>query len=520
MSPCKRFITAGDTHKQCVACLGAEHAAAAFNKEADCPYCERLPLRTLRSRKSLFVDGIFTSEPRGSGPAAAEAERRLHSWGSQFDLEQEMETGESLSPSTASRSSARSGRARSERRAASSRGAGSTLDHSSSEEEETVSVDEPPQSLQYEELLEVVTRAVDKLHIDWPAEQQTESRGSKLDERFLRARPPPPHRSLPFFPDLHTEVCRSWGRPYSSRLFIPASNYYGNVVGLDECGYRAMPKVEQTLASYLSPHVASSLKAPALPTKPLRTTSTLVGRGYLAAGQAGACLHTMSVLQAYQADLLKELDEREQVSSDDIAELRRTADLSLRATKETARAIGRSMAAMVAAERHLWLTLSDMKTKTGSAYWTPRSRLLACSATLLTRSSTGFRRRVSKRRRSGGSSLAALGLRGLGSSPRRVPAPHTGRLKRRALPLALPRGGARSSATRLGLQGRSRIWGPCLRLGGPRRRSPDTWGCRTSEGRPLWGRKELQCLSLPSALDAALSPTQGDWDTRHPWGGL
>ncbi len=363
VSPCKRFITAGDTHKQCVACLGAEHAAAAFNEGADCPYCERLPLRTLRSRKSLFVDGIFTSEPRGSGPAAAEAERRLHSWGSQFDLEQEMETGESLSPSTASRSSARSGRARSERRTASSRGAGSTLDHSSSEEEETVSVDEPPQSLQYEELLEVMTHAVDKLHIDWPAEQQTESRGSKLDERFLRARPPPPHRSLPFFPDLHTEVCRSWGRPYSSRPFIPASNYYGNVVGLDECGYRAMPKVEQTLASYLSPHVASSLKAPALPTKPLRTTSTLVGRGYSAAGQAGACLHTMSVLQAYQADLLKELDEREQVSSDDIAELRRTADLSLRATKETGRAIGRSMAAMVAAERHLWLTLSDMKDK-------------------------------------------------------------------------------------------------------------------------------------------------------------
>ncbi len=71
----------------------------------------------------------------------------------------------------------------------------------------------------------------------------------------------------------------------------------------------------------------------------------------------------MSVLQAYQADLLKELDEREQVSSDDIAELRRTADLSLRATKETGRAIGRSMAAMVAAERHLWLTLSDMKDK-------------------------------------------------------------------------------------------------------------------------------------------------------------
>ncbi len=71
----------------------------------------------------------------------------------------------------------------------------------------------------------------------------------------------------------------------------------------------------------------------------------------------------MAVLQAYQADLLKELDEGEQISSSDVGELRRTADLALRATKETARAIGRSMAAMVAAKRHLWLTLFDMKEK-------------------------------------------------------------------------------------------------------------------------------------------------------------
>ncbi|KAL0187923.1 hypothetical protein M9458_015022, partial [Cirrhinus mrigala] len=78
--------------------------------------------------------------------------------------------------------------------------------------------------------------------------------------------------------------------------------------------------------------------------------------GYSAAGQAGACLHTM-----VRADLLKELDGSDEVSKDDILELRRTVDLSLRATKETARAIERTMAAMVAAERHLWLTLSDMK---------------------------------------------------------------------------------------------------------------------------------------------------------------
>ncbi len=106
-----------------------------------------------------------------------------------------------------------------------------------------------------------------------------------------------------------------------------------------------------------------SLKAPVLPSKPLHVTSALVGKGYTAAGQAGACFHMMSVLQAYQADLLKELDEGEQVSSKNILEFRRNADLALLTTKETARAIGRSMAALVAAERHLWLTLSDIKEK-------------------------------------------------------------------------------------------------------------------------------------------------------------
>ncbi len=48
----------------------------------------------------------------------------------------------------------------------------------------------------------------------------------------------------------------------------------------------------------------------------------------------------MSVLQAYQADLLKELDEGEQVSSNNILELRRTADLALRATKEMPEPLG------------------------------------------------------------------------------------------------------------------------------------------------------------------------------------
>ncbi len=212
-----------------------------------------------------------------------------------------METGGSLSLSSPARSIAHSLGSEAHSAVSSPQRAGSALHLSPSEEEDVESTDYSPiQSPQYEELLEVVTLAVAKLNIDWPTYNQTEKQRNKLDERFLRSKSLPLRRSLPFFPDLHTEVSRSWRNPFSCCLFIPAFDYYGNVAGLSECGYRAMPRVEQTLAGYLSPGAASSLKAPVLPTKPLRMSSVLVGKGYTAAGQAGACLHTMSVLQAYQ----------------------------------------------------------------------------------------------------------------------------------------------------------------------------------------------------------------------------
>ncbi len=127
-----------------------------------------------------------------------------------------------------------------------------------------------------------------------------------------------------------------------------------------ESGYEKMPPVEETLASYLSMGKTTSLKVPSLPSKPLQDTSRLNGKAYAAAGQAVASLHTMAVLQAYQADLLKDLDNGQGLSPDEVAELRRTTDLALRATKQAATAMDRSMAAMVVTERHLWVNLADL----------------------------------------------------------------------------------------------------------------------------------------------------------------
>ncbi len=55
----------------------------------------------------------------------------------------------------------------------------------------------------------------------------------------------------------------------------------------------------------------------------------------------------MAVLQACQAELLKELDEGEGITPEAVKELRRATDLALRATKHTTRAVARSMAGMV-----------------------------------------------------------------------------------------------------------------------------------------------------------------------------
>ncbi len=74
-------------------------------------------------------------------------------------------------------------------------------------------------------------------------------------------------------------------------------------------------------------------------------------------------LHTMAILQAYQADVHKEMDEGTGLTPEAVKELRRATDLALRATKHTARAVGRSMAGSVTAERHLWLNLTEIREK-------------------------------------------------------------------------------------------------------------------------------------------------------------
>uniref|UniRef100_A0A673MGI8 Uncharacterized protein n=1 Tax=Sinocyclocheilus rhinocerous TaxID=307959 RepID=A0A673MGI8_9TELE len=86
-----------------------------------------------------------------------------------------------------------------------------------------------------------------------------------------------------------------------------------------------------TFAGYLSPSGASSLKALVLPTKPLRTSSALVGKAYTFFFFIYYFIHRMTILQSYVGPQICRLD-----------------------------------LLLIATERHLWLTLSNIKKKTGS----------------------------------------------------------------------------------------------------------------------------------------------------------
>ncbi len=67
----------------------------------------------------------------------------------------------------------------------------------------------------------------------------------------------------------------------------------------------------------------------------------------------------MAIIQAYLADVLKEMVECGGLTPEAAKELHKATDLALRATKHTACAVGRSMAGLVAAEHHLWLNLTE-----------------------------------------------------------------------------------------------------------------------------------------------------------------
>ncbi len=153
----------------------------------------------------------------------------------------------------------------------------------------------------------------------------------------------------------------SWRAPFSARNRPSTSSVLTTLDGGAAQGYVEIPPVERAIAMQLCPQGAAAWRGnPRLPSRACKFSSALTAKAYSAAGQAASALHAMALLQVHQAKALKQLHEGG-ADPAGLQELRTATDLALRATKVTARALGQTMSTLVVQERHLWLTLADMR---------------------------------------------------------------------------------------------------------------------------------------------------------------
>ncbi|KAL0194501.1 hypothetical protein M9458_008073, partial [Cirrhinus mrigala] len=213
------------------------------------------------------------------------------------------------------------------------------------------------QSVADAEMATALKRAAKEIGVVWVPPPSPEP--SRLDDWFLGSgRDSRPRSSpVPFFPEVHEELTKSWKAPLSARSRHVISPSLTTLDGGPARGYTEVPRVKRAIAMHLCPQNAASWRGrPRLPSRACKFSSALVAKAYVASGQAVSALHAMAILQVYQAKVLKDLHEG--VPDPELLhELRSATDYALRATKVTAQALGRAMSTMVVQERHLWLNL-------------------------------------------------------------------------------------------------------------------------------------------------------------------
>ncbi len=179
------------------------------------------------------------------------------------------------------------------------------------------------------ELTAMLSRAAESIGLHYRRPPSPER--SRLDDWFLRAQAerwqPPP---VPFFPEVHEEVTRSWKAPFSARSRPSASSVLTTLDGGAAQGYVEVPPVERAIAMQLCPQGAAAWRGnPRLPSRACKFSSALTAKAYGAAGQAAPALHAMALLQVHQAKALKQLHEGD-ADPGVLQELRTATDLALR----------------------------------------------------------------------------------------------------------------------------------------------------------------------------------------------
>ncbi len=378
VSGCGRSLAPQDGHDHCLTCLGIQHAEEAF-VDGSCSSCGDMTISELHNRlRCVKHGGVPLPLPR-SGVRPGTKRGGTASGGVRGDLRITVRASPSGvshpsgTPQPAGVPLVRTGASAEWGTPPVSFGASpdDQMSVAASEGEPSLSGDDdsaalPPSGVVAlsepdPEMTAMLSRAAENVGLVWNPPPRPDP--SRLDEWFLgggraRFQRPPP---VPFFPEVHEELTRSWKAPFTARNKPCGSSPLTTLDGGAALGYTGIPSVERSVAMQLCPTVASTPRGePCLPSRACKYSSGLTGSAYRACGEAASALHAMALLQVHQAKALRDLHE----GGHDLAvlhELRAATDLTLRATKVTAQSLGRAMSTLVVQERHLWLCLTDMK---------------------------------------------------------------------------------------------------------------------------------------------------------------
>lgn len=388
-SACGFSLSEKDTHDACPVCLGMLHAKAALTNPDSCAHCRRLRRSTLERRVAFLSKVLGSSAARGdpllSEAAGSSTELELdradddigaeQSWGDQMDQMDDilptMEYGgmdENPVDFTVTMDTVPLNVLSDDELSLAASGGFSDGDPEAGGEEEV----EESQALGVGDLpteadgstpafIDLCRRAAERLGVPWPAPPPRQQQTRLAGNYFLPQQPATVRHKLPVFPDFTLELSRSWATP-KAPLSLPFSQFL-DLEGMESAGLTNIPPMDETLATHLAPRSNSASGKPTLPSKQCRFSASQLEKIYRSQGLAARALNTASMLQAYQAEKLRDLHEALRRNENVIGlldEIRRTADFNLRLSSTTAVALGKGMAETVVAQRHLWLTLTEL----------------------------------------------------------------------------------------------------------------------------------------------------------------
>lgn len=380
-----------DQHDACPVCLGIVHARRALTEPEACAFCRQLRRSTLE-RRVTFVERVLgrsavaRHDPllsESGAPASSESEDEdfpvdvpAISWADH------MEYVDGLADDEPEPCRSADGLQPGLKPASAPQEDDDVLDigldiHGLSEDEQESSL-----SAQYAaaaapvghddtSLFSLFRRAAEKLQVDWPSPPPAR-KPSRFAGFFLPPEPATAKNCLPMFPDFLCELTASWDKPLSTRVTVPGYGQYMELDGAEGAGLANPPPMEPSLAAYLAPSHNHGVGGPAtLPSKHCRFSASQLEKIYRAQAGTARAMSSVTMLQTYQAMCLAELGS---LVPDDsplaplLNEVRVTTDYILRASRCAALSLGRGMASTVVAQRHLWLTLSDVPDRDRAVY--------------------------------------------------------------------------------------------------------------------------------------------------------